>query len=222
VQGINAFLNTQSQLIGLYSTFESRRRVLDRDLGTMQIDSEGLWIDPGPITLETVGGSLGAALRNYGLTPEEVLRADTEELECPPIEVVPSDRIPMTEDGDPGIINDAAPMAPLDNGARRKTSASPFRTVGFVSGATNQRGSAQPSVTSATAGSGAANTFRGHNDSGTESTHTGTFRGTTTLDRMNLPSVPQTQNFVTPGAPQSTATADPGNTQSQTPVNRYR
>lgn len=93
LQGINDFLGTQSQLIGLYATFESRRRVLDRDLGTMQIDAEGLWIDPGPITLDTVGGELGRAIMEFGLEEGEELIPNGMEI-APSLEVVPSDQLP--------------------------------------------------------------------------------------------------------------------------------
>ena len=100
VQGLNAFLDAQSQLIGLFSTFESARRVLDRDLGTMQIDGEGLWIDPGPLTLETVGGGLGQAIADCGLTEgEQLLPSRTQIVE--PLEIVPTDEMPpMPVSGD--------------------------------------------------------------------------------------------------------------------------
>lgn len=191
VQGINAFLNTQSQLIGLYSTFESRRRVLDRDLGTMQIDAEGLWIDPGPITLETVGGGFSQAVRNYGLTPEEIMRADAEELVCPPIEIVPSDRIPVSEDDDSAIIGAPAIEAPLDNGVQNRR-ATPFQPVSYVP----SRGSvaptqSQPATQQPVTQQPAATGFTGDatlNRSG-RITPRGT-QTTTSMDFMGLPTVP--------------------------------
>ncbi len=39
--------------------YEVIRRSLDFDLGTMQLTPEGLWIDPGPLTPETLGAAAG-------------------------------------------------------------------------------------------------------------------------------------------------------------------
>ena len=36
----------------MWVDFEVQRGLLDLQMGTMQLDSEGLWIDPGPIGLE--------------------------------------------------------------------------------------------------------------------------------------------------------------------------
>ncbi len=93
VQGLQDFLGTQNQLIGLFATFESTRRVLDRDLGTMQIDSEGLWIDPGPLTLDTVGGGVSQAIVEYGLEPGQELLPDRIQL-GDPVNVVPLNQVP--------------------------------------------------------------------------------------------------------------------------------
>jgi hypothetical protein len=107
VQGLSAFLNAQSQLIGLFSTYESRRRVLDRDLGTMQVDSEGLWIDPGPITLDTVGGGISQAIAEYGVGEGEVLLRNETILQDD-VRVVPTEEIPAVPNAvgpmDPGIV----------------------------------------------------------------------------------------------------------------------
>ncbi len=96
VQGLTAFLNTQSQLIGLFATYESTRRQLDRDLGTMQIDAEGLWIDPGPLTLDTVGGGVSQAIAEYGLGEGEELLKNSIEF-GDPINVVPAEQLPLQD-----------------------------------------------------------------------------------------------------------------------------
>ncbi len=71
VSALGDLLNSQNLLIGVWVNYEALRRNLDLDLETMQIDSEGLWIDPGPIRVDTVGGQLGPAIMNYGLSAEE-------------------------------------------------------------------------------------------------------------------------------------------------------
>ena len=43
--------------------YEALRRNLDQDLGTIRVDSENIWVDPGQITSATYGfpGSAGGA-----------------------------------------------------------------------------------------------------------------------------------------------------------------
>ncbi len=59
VSALGDLLQSQNLLIGVWVNYEALRRNLDLDLETMQIDAEGLWIDPGPIRVDTVGGQLG-------------------------------------------------------------------------------------------------------------------------------------------------------------------
>lgn len=49
VSALRDLLNAQNQFLGIWVTYEVLRRALDFDLGTMQLDAEGMWIDPGPI-----------------------------------------------------------------------------------------------------------------------------------------------------------------------------
>lgn len=72
VSALSDLVNAQNLFVGVWVNYEALRRNLDLDLGTMQIDAEGLWIDPGPIRIDTVGGSLGQAITNYCLTEEEI------------------------------------------------------------------------------------------------------------------------------------------------------
>ncbi|MEM7453621.1 MAG: hypothetical protein AAF456_04625 [Planctomycetota bacterium] len=46
---INGLQTAQSQFLSVWVTFEVIRRNLDFDLGTMQVDGRGSWIDPGTI-----------------------------------------------------------------------------------------------------------------------------------------------------------------------------
>ena len=45
-------LNAQNDFLSVWVNVEVLRRVLDRNLGTMQLTPEGIWIDPGPISPE--------------------------------------------------------------------------------------------------------------------------------------------------------------------------
>lgn len=90
-------LDTQNRLIGVFVNYEALRRSLDLDLGTMQIDAEGLWIDPGVINAATLGGCFGPAILDYGLSEDErETRRAMQALDEQPVEVAPSDKLPTT------------------------------------------------------------------------------------------------------------------------------
>lgn len=50
VDSLSQLLNVQNQFLSVWVNQEVQRRNLDFDLGTMQLDSRGIWLDPGPIT----------------------------------------------------------------------------------------------------------------------------------------------------------------------------
>jgi hypothetical protein len=96
VSALGDLLNSQNLLIGVWVNYEALRRNLDLDLGTMQIDSEGLWIDPIAIRPDTVGGQLGNAILNYGLTESEQTTADKiQHLAGLPVEMAPTNQVPI-------------------------------------------------------------------------------------------------------------------------------
>jgi hypothetical protein len=49
VSALTDLLTAQNDFLSVWVNYEVLRRFLDLDLGTMQLDSEGLWIDPGKI-----------------------------------------------------------------------------------------------------------------------------------------------------------------------------
>ncbi len=57
IQALDALLLAQNTLIGIWVNYEAQRRNLNQDLGTARVDADGIWIDPGPITSETVIGT---------------------------------------------------------------------------------------------------------------------------------------------------------------------
>jgi outer membrane protein TolC len=52
VSALADLLNVQNDFLSVWVNFEVQRRSLDFDLGTMQVDPEGIWLDPGEITNE--------------------------------------------------------------------------------------------------------------------------------------------------------------------------
>ena len=55
VDSLNRLLTEQNRFAGAWADYEARRMQLDLDLGTMELDERGTWIDPGPIE----GGQFG-------------------------------------------------------------------------------------------------------------------------------------------------------------------
>jgi hypothetical protein len=49
VSALSDLQDGQNVFLGVWISVELLRRSLDLDLGTMQLDSDGIWIDPGPI-----------------------------------------------------------------------------------------------------------------------------------------------------------------------------
>ena len=49
VQALSDLQAAQDDFTGVWLTYEVNRRFLDYDLGTMQLNENGVWIDPGPI-----------------------------------------------------------------------------------------------------------------------------------------------------------------------------
>ena len=56
ISALSDLLNSQNTLLNIFVNYEVVRRSLDFDLETMQLTPDGLWIDPGAITPETLGG----------------------------------------------------------------------------------------------------------------------------------------------------------------------
>lgn len=49
VSALSALLTAQNDFLSVWVTYEVLRRTLDFDLGTIQLDEDGMWIDPGAI-----------------------------------------------------------------------------------------------------------------------------------------------------------------------------
>jgi hypothetical protein len=51
VQALSALLSAQNDFLSVFVNYEVLRRTLDFNLGTMELDQRGVWIDPGPVRL---------------------------------------------------------------------------------------------------------------------------------------------------------------------------
>lgn len=101
VSALGDLLTAQNDFLSIWVTYEVLRRALDFDLGTMQLDAESMWIDPGPLTPEHgypgIGGG-GACWPGKMVMPENgstVMNwcTDAEDFETP----LPADDHPLPE-----------------------------------------------------------------------------------------------------------------------------
>jgi outer membrane protein TolC len=54
VSALSDLLNAQNDLLGLWVGYDVLRVLLDFEMGTMALSADGRWIDPGPMTSETI------------------------------------------------------------------------------------------------------------------------------------------------------------------------
>ena len=78
VSALQDLLNAQNTFLGVWVFYESQRRNLDQDLGTIRVDGNNIWVDPGSITSQAYGFGGGAnnlpeseMLWNDGSQPQE-------------------------------------------------------------------------------------------------------------------------------------------------------
>jgi hypothetical protein len=50
INSLSALLQNQNDVMNVWVNQEVRRMLLDFDLGTMQLDERGMWIDPGELS----------------------------------------------------------------------------------------------------------------------------------------------------------------------------
>jgi outer membrane protein TolC len=94
LDALDRLLVEQNGFLGAWVDYEVLRMNLDLDLGTMELDDRGMWIDPGSITDDTIGaGGLeviptppGAILPGKELTPPV-----PESVQVPPLEALVPD-----------------------------------------------------------------------------------------------------------------------------------
>lgn len=65
ISALSDLLNSQNTLLNIFVNYEVIRRSIDFDLETMQLTPDGIWIDPGAITPETLAG--GNAMNASGV-----------------------------------------------------------------------------------------------------------------------------------------------------------
>ncbi|MEZ6105195.1 MAG: TolC family protein [Pirellulaceae bacterium] len=96
VSALSQLQNNQSSFLQVWVGYEVLRRSLDFDLGTMEVDENGMWLDPGPITDETVSRWLEEGL---GGEPDPLL--DFGQFRELPLDDMSAEEIYYDESGNP-------------------------------------------------------------------------------------------------------------------------
>ena len=99
VDALQNLLDMQQNFLFVWGHYEIQRRLLDFDLGTMQLDERGIWIDPGPMTNETL------VERYYNNCPEP-FRMDEPSNQPGYVELYPGDLPPEPSPQDLELLND--------------------------------------------------------------------------------------------------------------------
>lgn len=73
VSALSDLLQAQNTFLNVWVFYESQRRNLDQDLGTIQVDSDGIWIDPGKITAERFLGNVNETIIEEEVIGNEVI-----------------------------------------------------------------------------------------------------------------------------------------------------
>lgn len=123
VDALDRLLQVQNDFISVWVNYEVVRMGLDFDLGTMQLDDHGLWIDPGPIESKSYSAS-GSDLIEPDIRPLDAPIDDldpaglgdpndgtTEEWITPPASDGPNEPVEM--DDDDGTVSDPQMIEPL-------------------------------------------------------------------------------------------------------------
>ncbi len=109
INALTDLLSAQNNLLGVWVDYQTQRMTLDLDMGTMQLDNRGLWVDPGEITgagvMQQNGMSTTPAeslsLPDYINDNVEALPPEIQgEPMLPPQDVLPLENSPMLEELD--------------------------------------------------------------------------------------------------------------------------
>jgi len=88
VDALQFLQQSQLALIQVWGDYEIQRRALDYELGTMQLDERGMWVDPGPLTDDSIVTQFYEAVANP-LTPPDVSLQQSGFAELGPADLPP-------------------------------------------------------------------------------------------------------------------------------------
>ena len=117
IQALEALLDAQNTLIGVWVNYEAQRRNVTQDMGVARVDGEGIWVDPGAVTAENITTLLSGCMVEetpFDIEPVVPLVPEGEEVPAVPLpagEIPPPTAIPAP--GGPLPPPPPAPAVPL-------------------------------------------------------------------------------------------------------------
>ena len=104
VSALQDLLTAQNTFQGVWVFYEAQRRNLDQDLGTIRVDADNIWVDPGPITSEAYGfgGANSDGLQQGGMGNGQMMWSEpTETFEAVPPVMFDANSLPSP--ANPGV-----------------------------------------------------------------------------------------------------------------------
>lgn len=106
VDALDGLLSAQNELVRLWVDYETQRLALDIQMGTMQLDGSGRWVDPGTINSASVSAlaagqghrttPIGSNLLDHTPTPVLAPVVPPAPIVAPPAGMIPDQSIPET------------------------------------------------------------------------------------------------------------------------------
>ncbi len=92
VSALADLLQAQNTFLGVWVFYEAQRRNLDQDLGTIRVDENNIWVDPGSITSQAYGFAGGA--KNDGIDAQMLWNGGPQTLEVAPAVLMDTTSVP--------------------------------------------------------------------------------------------------------------------------------
>ena len=121
VSALSDLLDTQNEFLNVWVTYEVQRLNLDFEMGTMLLDDQGMWIDPGPIRVDPNAAVddrlMGDQDPNEADAPLPLPREEFPEIRIEGVPVPqPPEPLPPPEARVPGpVVKPVPPPAPMPN-----------------------------------------------------------------------------------------------------------
>lgn len=100
VSALADLLQAQNTFLGVWVFYEAQRRNLDQDLGTIRVDENNIWVDPGSITSQAYG--FGGGSVNHSMDSQMLWNEGGQPLEVAPPVIMDTTSVPIQSS--PGII----------------------------------------------------------------------------------------------------------------------
>lgn len=93
INSLNSLRAAQDAFLAVWVDYEIQRKLLDLSMGTMTLDNEGVWMDPGPMGVEFGYPAVDAEILSAcSYNPVDVAPVDLPDVDVAPVESLPPGR----------------------------------------------------------------------------------------------------------------------------------